>query len=167
MAKTRPVVIHGGTLIDAASDRDGEFDLLIEEGKVKAIEKPGVLKEHADAERIDANTVRTRAMGTNGVRGRDRDVAVGTGHEAVAGGYAVAVRAARDDRAGVADRRRTGGSVDSEDALGIVAVGRDRAFYRDRDIACTREPTPEVVGLDAARVVTLCGGVALGDHPDD
>ena len=55
MAKARPVVIHGGTLIDAASDRDGEFDLLIEEGKVKAIEKPGVLKEHADAERIDAN----------------------------------------------------------------------------------------------------------------
>ena len=55
MAKTRPVVIHGGTLIDAASDRDGEFDLLIEDGKVKAIEKPGVLKEHADAERIDAN----------------------------------------------------------------------------------------------------------------
>lgn len=54
MAKARPVVIHGGTLIDAASDRDGAFDLLIEDGKVKAIEKPGVLKDHADAERIDA-----------------------------------------------------------------------------------------------------------------
>jgi dihydroorotase len=54
MAKARPVVIHGGTLIDAASDRDGEFDLLIEEGKVKAVEKPGVLKDHADAERVDA-----------------------------------------------------------------------------------------------------------------
>ena len=54
MAKARPIVIQGGSVIDAASDRDGEFDLLIEDGKIKAIEKPGVLKDHAEAERIDA-----------------------------------------------------------------------------------------------------------------
>lgn len=54
MGKHRPVVIQGGTLIDAATDRDGAFDLLIEDGKVAAIEKPGVLKDHADAEVVDA-----------------------------------------------------------------------------------------------------------------
>lgn len=54
MSSARPIVIHGGHVIDAATDRDGEFDLLVEHGKVAAIEKPGVLKGHADAERIDA-----------------------------------------------------------------------------------------------------------------
>jgi dihydroorotase len=54
MANAKPVVIHGGKLVDAATDRDGEFDLLIEDGKISAIEKPGVLKSHSDADRIDA-----------------------------------------------------------------------------------------------------------------
>lgn len=54
MSASKPVVIHGGHVIDAASDRDGEFDLLIQDGKVAAIEKPGVLGANAEADRIDA-----------------------------------------------------------------------------------------------------------------
>ena len=54
MGKARPTIIQGGKVIDAASERDGDFDILIEDGKVAAIEKPGVLKGHADAERVDA-----------------------------------------------------------------------------------------------------------------
>jgi dihydroorotase len=54
MSSTRPIVIHGGTVIDAATDRDGAFDILVEDGRVTAVEKPGVLKSHTDAERIDA-----------------------------------------------------------------------------------------------------------------
>jgi dihydroorotase len=54
VSAAKPVVIHGGHVIDAASDRDGEFDLLIQDGKVAAIEKPGVLGTKADADRIDA-----------------------------------------------------------------------------------------------------------------
>ena len=51
----RPIIIHGGKVVDAATAVDGEFDLLIEDGRIAAIEKPGVLKGHADAERVDAN----------------------------------------------------------------------------------------------------------------
>lgn len=54
MAKAKPFVIHGGKVIDASSDRDGEFDILIDDGKIAAIEKPGVLKSKADADHIDA-----------------------------------------------------------------------------------------------------------------
>jgi dihydroorotase len=54
VSSSRPIVIHGGLVVDAASDRDGEFDLLIQDGKISAIEKPGVLDSKSDAERIDA-----------------------------------------------------------------------------------------------------------------
>ena len=54
MSAAKPVVIHGGLVIDAASDRDGEFDLLIEGGKIAAIEKPGVLDSKAEVDRVDA-----------------------------------------------------------------------------------------------------------------
>lgn len=54
MSTKKSTVIHGGTVVDAASDRDGEFDLLIEDGRVAAIEKPGVLKDKVDVERVDA-----------------------------------------------------------------------------------------------------------------
>lgn len=54
MSASKPVVIHGGHVIDAASDRDGEFDLLLQDGKIAAIEKPGVLGAKAEADRIDA-----------------------------------------------------------------------------------------------------------------
>lgn len=54
MSSSRPVVIEGGHLIDPASGRDAEFDLLIEGGKVAALERPGVLAEYSEAERISA-----------------------------------------------------------------------------------------------------------------
>jgi dihydroorotase len=54
MSSSQPIVIHGGVVVDAASDRDGQFDLLIEDGKIAAIEKPGALDRKSDAERIDA-----------------------------------------------------------------------------------------------------------------
>lgn len=54
MSNQRPVIIENGTLIDSATSRDGAFDVLIEAGRIAAIEKPGVLKTHVDAERIDA-----------------------------------------------------------------------------------------------------------------
>ncbi len=48
------IVISGGTLIDPASDIDGEADILIDDGKVLDIGKPGAFKE-AQAEKIAAN----------------------------------------------------------------------------------------------------------------
>ncbi len=54
MSHKKSTVIHGGIIVDAASDRDGEFDLLIENGVIAAIEKPGVLKDKKDADRVDA-----------------------------------------------------------------------------------------------------------------
>lgn len=54
MAKIKPVVIHGGKVIDSATERDGEFDILIEDGRIAAFEKPGVLKGHSEADQIDA-----------------------------------------------------------------------------------------------------------------
>jgi len=48
------MVIQGGRVIDPATNCDGEFDLLLEGSKVKAIEKPGVLSTHPEVERIDA-----------------------------------------------------------------------------------------------------------------
>jgi dihydroorotase len=53
-SKARPIVIHGGKVIDSAEGREGEFDLLIEDGRIAAIEAPKVLQQHQEAERIDA-----------------------------------------------------------------------------------------------------------------
>jgi dihydroorotase len=54
MSSAKPIVIQGGRVIDPATNCDGEFDLLLEGSKVKAIEKPGVLSTHPEVERIDA-----------------------------------------------------------------------------------------------------------------
>ncbi len=54
MSKNKATVIHGGVVVDAASERDGEFDLLIENGVIAAIEKPGALKDKTGVERVDA-----------------------------------------------------------------------------------------------------------------
>ena len=54
MSILAPIVIQGGTVIDAATDREGLFDILVQDGRVAAIEKPGVLQSHATAEKIDA-----------------------------------------------------------------------------------------------------------------
>ena len=54
MSAHRAIVIHGGHVIDAASGRDGIFDLLLEHGRIAAIEKPGVLSANTDALRVDA-----------------------------------------------------------------------------------------------------------------
>ncbi len=53
-SKVRPIIIQGGTVIDAAEGREGEFDILVEDGRITAIEVPNVLKSHSDAERVDA-----------------------------------------------------------------------------------------------------------------
>lgn len=54
MSEGRPIAIVGGTVIDPSQGREGLFDLLVEHGRVVAIEKPRVLDSHRDAERIDA-----------------------------------------------------------------------------------------------------------------
>lgn len=50
----QPVVIEGGHVIDAATGVDGNFDVLIKDGVIAAIEQPGLLKSAADVRRIDA-----------------------------------------------------------------------------------------------------------------
>ncbi len=51
----KPTVIYGGCVIDAEQGIEGSFDLLVADGIIKAIEKPKVLDNLADAERIDAS----------------------------------------------------------------------------------------------------------------
>jgi dihydroorotase len=51
---SQPVVIERGHLIDAASGRDGAFDLLIRDGVVAAVEKPGSFNATGDVRRVDA-----------------------------------------------------------------------------------------------------------------
>ena len=48
------VVIEGGHLIDAKSQRDGEYDLLLRDGIVTAIERPGTFATTTDVIRVDA-----------------------------------------------------------------------------------------------------------------
>lgn len=50
----QPVVIEGGHVIDAATGVDGNFDVLIKDGVIAAIEQPGQLKSATDVRRIDA-----------------------------------------------------------------------------------------------------------------
>jgi dihydroorotase len=54
MSEAKPLVIKGATVIDAASDRDGAFDVLVRDGHIAAIEKPNVLSELKEADVIDA-----------------------------------------------------------------------------------------------------------------
>jgi dihydroorotase len=49
------VILEGGWIIDAASGRDGTFDLLIKGGVVSAIEKPGAFASMSDARRISVS----------------------------------------------------------------------------------------------------------------
>jgi dihydroorotase len=51
---TQPVVIEGGHVIDAATGRDGAFDLLIRDGVIEAIEKPGAFHATGDVRRVNA-----------------------------------------------------------------------------------------------------------------
>jgi dihydroorotase len=48
------IAIEGGRLIDPARGVDGAYDLLIEEGVVRAVDKPGALRSRAVDRRIDA-----------------------------------------------------------------------------------------------------------------
>lgn len=51
----QPVVIEGGHVIDAATGKDGSFDLLIRDGIVEAIEKPGTFQATGDVRRVNAS----------------------------------------------------------------------------------------------------------------
>lgn len=51
---TNTIVISGGKVIDPANKRNGEFDVLIENGKISAVDKPGAFKSKAGATVIDA-----------------------------------------------------------------------------------------------------------------
>lgn len=53
--KVQPVVLEGGHVIDAATSRDGSFDLLVRNGVVEAIEKPGAFRSMGDVRRVDAS----------------------------------------------------------------------------------------------------------------
>lgn len=48
------ITIENGVLVDPGAEREGEFDLLIEAGKVKAVEKRGAFKALDVKERVDA-----------------------------------------------------------------------------------------------------------------
>lgn len=49
----KTMLIHGGYLIDPASGREGKLDVLVEDGRVAAVEKTGKIKSR-QAEKIDA-----------------------------------------------------------------------------------------------------------------
>ena len=49
----KPILISGATLLDPAADREGQFDLLIEGGKVAAVDKPGAFANLADKTTIN------------------------------------------------------------------------------------------------------------------
>jgi dihydroorotase len=51
----QPVVIEGGHVIDAATGVDGNFDVLIKDGLVAAIEKPGAFRSSGDVRRVEAS----------------------------------------------------------------------------------------------------------------
>lgn len=54
MSSVQPIVISGGTVIDASQGIDAPKDLLIEDGKIAAVESPGALKEVQGAHQINA-----------------------------------------------------------------------------------------------------------------
>ena len=47
-------LIKDGHLIDPANKKNGKFDLLINKGKIEAVEPKGKLKDIADSKIIDA-----------------------------------------------------------------------------------------------------------------
>src|SRR4051812_38873404 len=56
MAGLLSILIKGGRVIDPSQNIDGEFDLLIEDGKISAIEKPGQIPASRAKEVIDAKS---------------------------------------------------------------------------------------------------------------
>ena len=50
-------LIKDGHLIDPANKKNGKFDLLINKGKIEAVEPKGKLKDIADSKIIDAQGV--------------------------------------------------------------------------------------------------------------
>jgi dihydroorotase len=54
MSRSQPIVVSGGIVIDASQGLDAPKDLLIEDGKIAAVETPGALKEVQGATRINA-----------------------------------------------------------------------------------------------------------------
>ncbi len=53
MTNPSSILICGGTLIDPANDRNGPFDLLVEDGRIAAVDEPGQIS--GGALRIDAS----------------------------------------------------------------------------------------------------------------
>ena len=51
----KPILIHGGRLLDPAAGVDAAKDLLLKDGRVAEIASPGKLKAPADAEVFDAS----------------------------------------------------------------------------------------------------------------
>ena len=47
-------LIKDGHLIDPANKRNGKFDVLINKGKIEAVDPSGKLKDIADSKTIDA-----------------------------------------------------------------------------------------------------------------
>ena len=48
------VLVRGGRVIDPSSGRDSRYDLLITEGRITAVERPGLISYRPDATAIDA-----------------------------------------------------------------------------------------------------------------
>jgi dihydroorotase len=51
---TKSIVIERGRVIDPGSDLDGERDVWLEDGEIRAVDEPGAFRGNADARRIDA-----------------------------------------------------------------------------------------------------------------
>lgn len=53
-SRTDSLLIRGGRVIDPAHQRDGEFDLLIQDGRIEAIESPGHISKERAARSVEA-----------------------------------------------------------------------------------------------------------------
>jgi dihydroorotase len=49
------IVLRGGRVIDPASALDGDYDVLVRDGRIAAVERAGALKSIQDAEMVDAS----------------------------------------------------------------------------------------------------------------
>ena len=47
-------VITGGRVIDPANSKDGEFDILVEDGVISSVDKPGSFSSKKDLRQISA-----------------------------------------------------------------------------------------------------------------
>lgn len=55
MAQSKSTLVRGARVVDPASNVDGRFDLLVERGKISALEKPGVLDSVEGADVVAAD----------------------------------------------------------------------------------------------------------------